>query len=130
MSLTFLYFGLIKSKFLYLQQEARCSEDDQVYTLYIANPLEVLYTYTYNFDLVHTSICIVVIWMITVLTWYNIYCVACSRRSGWTYNESSHEAKSAPERKNSLEAFVHPALHAVGIQSHVDIPTSPMIDVG
>ena len=33
------------------------------------------------------------------------------------------------EKKDSLEVVVHPALDSVGLQSKVDIPTPPMIDV-
>ena len=33
------------------------------------------------------------------------------------------------ERKDSLEVVVHPALDSVGLQSKVDIPTPPMVDV-
>ena len=33
------------------------------------------------------------------------------------------------ERKDSLEVVMHPALDSVGLQSEVNIPTTPMVDV-
>ena len=33
------------------------------------------------------------------------------------------------ERKDSLEVVVHPALDSMGLQSEVNIPTPPMVDV-